>query len=280
MLYQAPKGVTIGSISVSPSGSQVLFTLLTGTDKASLRSQVMAIGSDGSGGVQEITNGQALDIMPSFTPDGTQIVFASNRAGRRMNIWRRNVTGGTGYEQLTNFDEQDLWPMIDAAPKARLFYEALSDSQADPQLYEGPADGGPRVDLTTIPVSQPRISPRADTIIFTSPNQRTGNREIYSVPDHGGPPVNITNDPDTDCYDPAWSRDGNQIAYVCDRGMDEDRRRNPDIWIIDLSHPDHSTQVTTNGSIDDCPAWDPSGNAIYFRSNRGGLWGIWKISIK
>jgi Tol biopolymer transport system component len=62
--------------------------------------------------------------------------------------------------------------------------------------------------------------------------------------------------------------------------MDEDRIRNPDVWIIDLAHPDKPIQVTTNGSIDDNPVWDPSGDAIYFRSNRGGQWGIWKISIK
>ncbi len=111
-------------------------------------------------------------------------------------------------------------------------------------------------------------------------NQRTGNREIYKIPDHGGPPTDLTNDPDSDCYDPSWSKDGSQIAYVSDRGMDEDRNRNPDIWIIDLAHPDKPIQVTTNGSIDDNPVWDPSGNAIYFRSNRGGQWGIWKISIK
>jgi hypothetical protein len=25
--------------------------------------------------------------------------------------------------------------------------------------------------------------------------------------------------------------------------------------------------------------WDPGGNAIYFRSNRGGEWGIWKVNV-
>ncbi len=285
VLYQAPRGATIDTLTISPSGSLILFTIFNANIKPDakaqdIRSQMLAISSDGTGGVREITDGRALDMMPSFTPDGEQIVFCSNRASRRLNIWRKSISGGAGIEQLTNAQEQDLWPTIDALPKPRLFYEALSDTQSDAQLYVAPVDGGPRMDLTTITVNQPRVSPKADSVLFTSVNQRTGNREIYRIPDHGGPPVNLTNDPDSDSYDPAWSREGGQIAYVCDRGMDEDRRRNPDIWILDLSHPDKPIQVTTNGSVDDCPVWDPSGNAIYFRSNRGGQWGIWKISVK
>jgi TolB protein len=279
LVYAAPPGTTIGSIAVSPSGTMILFSLLSDTEPNSFRSQILAVSTDANG-VQEITDGKALDVYPSFTPDGNSIVFASNRASRRLSIWRKSLSGGEGIEQLTNGDEQDLWPSIDASPRPRLFYQTMSDSLADAQLYTAPVDGGPRMDLTTIPVSEPRISPRADSIIFTSINERTGNREIYKIPDHGGPPVDLTNDPDSDCYDPAWSKDGSQIAYVSDRGMDEDRRRNPDIWIIDLEHPDKAIQVTTNGSIDDNPVWDPSGDAIYFRSNRGGQWGIWKISIK
>ena len=45
----------------------------------------------------------------------------------------------------------------------------------------------------------------------------------------------------------------------------------------DLSKPERPIQITTNGSFDDHPSWDPTGNAIYFRSNRGGEWAIWKI---
>jgi hypothetical protein len=280
LIYSAPPGITIDTLTVSPTGSLVLFTVLSGETKTDVRAQILAISTDATGGVQQITDGKSLDIMPAFTPDGDEVVYCSNRAGRRLNIWRKSVTGGGGIEQLTNDEEQDLWPTIDAGPHPRLFYQVFSDSLADAQLYMSPMEGGPRSDLTTIPVSQPHISPKADSIVFTSINSRTNNREIYRIPDRGGPPVNLTNDPDSDCYDPTWSHDGNLVAYVSDRGMDEDRRRNADIWILDLTHPDKPIQITSNGSIDDCPCFDPTGDAIYFRSNRGGSWGIWKISIK
>ena len=59
------------------------------------------------------------------------------------------------------------------------------------------------------------------------------------------------------------------------------REGNYDIYILDVTQPNAPPrQITANPSQDDHPVWDPSGKAIYFRSNRGGEWGIWKISAK
>jgi hypothetical protein len=291
LLFQAPRGSTVGTLATNPNGGQLVFTLISGASKLDLRSQIMLISTTGPASIEEVTDGKSLDLMPSFTPDGNQIVFSSNRAGKRLNVWRKTLDGSIGIEQLTESDEQDLWPMIDANAKPRLFYEVLSDSQPDPQLYMAPIDGNSRTDLTTIPVMQPRVSPRADSLLFTSVNQRTGNREIYRISDHGGMPVDVINDPDSECYDPTWSRDGGMMAYTCDRAVAtypvlengrivDERRRDADIWTIDLANSGKPQQITTNGSVDDCPAIDPSGDSIYFRSNRGGLWGIWKIAVK
>ena len=292
LLFQAPHGSSIGTLAVNPNGGQVVFTLISGTTKLDLHSQIMAISTNGPGSVEEVTDGKSLDLMPSFTPDGTQIVYSSNRAGRRLNVWRKALDGSSSVEQLTDSNEQDLWPMIDAAPKPRLFYEVMSDSLPDPQLYMAPVDGHTRTNLATIPVIQPRVSPRADAILFTSINGRTGNKEIYRISDQGGMPIDVINDPDSNCYDATWSKDGGMMAYVSDSsyatypvlqadGQIKDvRSRNPDIWIVDLANSGKPEQITTNGSIDDNPCWDPAGDSIYFRSNRGGQWGIWKISVK
>jgi Tol biopolymer transport system component len=128
---------------------------------------------------------------------------------------------------------------------------------------------------------QPRISPKNDVLLFTVTNDQTGKRDIYQVGATGGRPQNLTNTPDIDEFDPVWSSDGNRIAFASDRGLDpREKRRNYDIWVIDPGKPDRLTQITRNGSHDDCPAWDPAGRAIYFRSNRGGAWGVWKLPLK
>ena len=50
--------------------------------------------------------------------------------------------------------------------------------------------------------------------------------------------------------------------------------------MLDVANSGQPRQVTRNGSVDDLPVFDPAGDAIYFRSNRGGVWGIWKIATK
>ncbi len=275
-----PRGTMIDALTVSPDGSQVLFTILSGRATADLRSAMLAVNADGSGGVTNFGDGKFLDMTPSYTPDGSQIVFASNRGGKRMSVWEMSAVGDPAMNQLTSGDENDLWPSVDSDPKPRLLYEALIDTRLDARLFMTQLGSNSRTDLTREGGIQPRISPKADSILYTAISEKNGKRRIYRVPDRGGVPTPLTNDADADEFDATWSRDGNRIAYVSDRGTDEDGRNNYDIWVLDVDHPEHPIRITANGSWDDCPSWDPSGRFIYFRSNRGGDWAIWKIAVK
>lgn len=279
-VVQADRGTTIHTLAMSPDGTQLIFTELAGSDKSDLRSQILAVKPDGSGGIQQLTDGKALDLFPAFTPAGDQIVFSSNRAGKKLSVWEKSAIGAPGTAQLTMGDEQDIWPGVDADPHPRLFYETLMDDRPEPRLYMTQIGRTIRTELSTLPVTQPRVSPKADSIVFSAVNPKTGKRDIFLIPDQGGVAVNLTNATDFDNFDPAWSKDGSRLAYVSDRGVDEDRRNNRDIWVMDVAHPERPVQITTNGSVDDAPVWDPDGTTIYFRSNRGGAWGIWKIEAK
>ena len=41
----------------------------------------------------------------------------------------------------------------------------------------------------------------------------------------------------------------------------------------------HSIRLTKNESFDSNPVFDRNGRTIYFRSNRGGVWNIWKMNL-
>lgn len=274
-----PKGSVIDTLAISPDGQMLLFTVLVNKGKNDLRSQIQMVRADGTGQATMVGDGKSLDITPSFTPDGTQILFSSNRGGRHVSIWQLAANGEGGVTQLTSGDTTDLWPSVDSDPKPRLYYEALVDSRPDPRLYMTQLGTTLRTDLTQTGGTQPRVSPKADSVLFTIINDKTGKREIYKMSDRGGGAVNLTNNPDFDHFDPVWSKDGNKIAYVSDRGVDADGRHNYDIYSLDLLHPDKPTRLTTNGSWDDNPVWDPSGKYVYFRSNRGGNWAIWRVAV-
>jgi len=278
-LTDLPKGTMIDTLTVSPDGATVLFTVLSSSGPTDLTASMMSVRMDGSAVTTMFGDGKSLDITPSFTPDGSQIVFASNRGGRRLSMWEMSAAGDPGVTQLTSGDESDLWPMVDSDPKPRLFYESLVDTRGDPRLYMTQLGATTRTDLARSGGTQPRVSPKGDSIIFTGVNEKTGKRQIFRMPDRGGVPVTLSS-PDADEFDAVWSQDGTRIAYVSDRGTDDDDRNNYDIWVLDVAQPDRPERVTRNGSWDDCPSWDPSGKFICFRSNRGGSWAIWKIAVK
>lgn len=271
----------IGSLALAPDGSRIVFTVLTaGQSRGDFRSQMLVINTDGSGGAEIVSDGKSLDIMPSYTPGGDQIVFASNRAGRRMNLWSMSALGAPGVTRLTTGDTCDLWPSVDSDPKPRLFYQAMVETRPDARLYMTQLGTIFMTDLTTLSGAQPRVSPKNDFVLFASVNEKTGKRDIYRMSDRGGAVENLTNTPDADEYDANWNKDGSKIVFASDR-VEMEGRVQSDIWMLDLTRPNEpAVRVTANASHDDCPVFDVSGSSIFFRSNRGGQWQIWRISTR
>jgi Tol biopolymer transport system component len=267
-------------MAMAPDGSRVLYTILSGTERGNFRSQIFTVGTDGTGSSEILTDGKTLDITPTFSPGGDKILFSSNRGGWRMQIWSMSSRGEHGVARETSSQTNDLWPSLDSDPKPRLFYQAMVDTRGDARIYMTPLNTVRQTDLTVLGGTQPRIGPRNDVVLFCVTNEETGKRDIYRMSDTGANPQNLTNTPDTDECDPAWSRDGRRIAYASDRGLDRQGQRNYDIWVLDLARPEQPLQITVNGSVDDNPLFAPTDDAIYFRSNRGGEWGVWKIDLR
>jgi dipeptidyl aminopeptidase/acylaminoacyl peptidase len=77
---------------------------------------------------------------------------------------------------------------------------------------------------------------------------------------------------------PSWSPDGNAIAFTSSRSVDADGRPNEDIYIVQLAGGE-PRQLTTNRSTDRTPVFSPDGQSLYFVSNRGGNWAIWRTPV-
>lgn len=277
-LAGAPPGETIGTLSVSPDGTQLVYSTLSSGSGGELKSRLRLVAADAVPGPQIDADSASVDITPSFTPDGTRIVFSSNRGGGQFGIWSVAATGGAA-EAVGIAVSLDLWPSVDSDPNPRVFLQSFLPGQRGARLFSTRLAGGERHDLGQPGAMQPRVSPKGDSVIFTRAHPKTGKRDIYQVSDAGGAARKLTDTPDVDEFDAVWSPDGGSIAYASDRGSNPSGAADYNIWILDMKNP-RDMQVTTNASWDDSPGWDPVGDALYFRSNRGGQWGIWRIEVK
>jgi hypothetical protein len=103
---------------------------------------------DGSGKTR-LTENKALDGLPSFSPDGTEIAFMSNRdSGKEGDIYRMGA-GGTGPTRLTTNPKYDEFPSWGAP--------APPPPAAPPPPPGAPS---PTTSPTPVPTTNPPPSPR------------------------------------------------------------------------------------------------------------------------
>lgn len=113
---------------------------------------IFSIGADG-GDLRQITSGGFYDHRPDVSPDGSFVVFGSNRSGMK-DIWRVNIDG-TGQRQLTT-DGSNSTPVVTPDGKTIVYVSIQGGKQT---LWRIPAEGGVPSQLTQQESTDPNISP-------------------------------------------------------------------------------------------------------------------------
>jgi len=221
----------------------------------------------------KMTSGNRTDSFPAFSPDGTEIIFSSNRTGPNPTLWRVALTGGGGIIKITNTLAEDYSPCV-SHDKASIVYTSNPLDADEPQIwkigYNGLLPTQLRVGRT------PHFSPDGTKILFIRVDKDSQKDQLWSMRIDGSEETQLSSNTDFNIEDARWSPDGQKIVYASSEGVDSRGRQNFDIWIMDADGTTR-TQLTTNGSRDDSPCWDRNGKFIYFRSNRGGAWNIWRF---
>jgi TolB protein len=115
--------------AVSPDGKKIAFRRMLGTSN----SEVFVANSDGSGAVN-LTNNPAFDGWPAWSPQGTKIAFASNRAGNHE-IFIMNPDG-TGVRKVANTEGRATAPKWSRDGSAIYFPNCKKvDFSYDCQIY-------------------------------------------------------------------------------------------------------------------------------------------------
>ncbi|MFC1490805.1 Ser-Thr-rich GPI-anchored membrane family protein [Candidatus Latescibacterota bacterium] len=204
--------------------------------------------ADGSN-PNRLTINSANDYLPSWSPDGTKIVYVSTyqNSGGFIDIFIMNADG-TNQLNLTNTLNDNFSPSF-SPDGSRIMFE--SRHTGNNELYVMNTDGSNQINITNTPGEDRggAWSPDGSRIAFYS--DRDGNAEIYVMNANGSNQTRITNNSANDNV-PSWSSDGSQIVFVSERDG------NPEIYVMNA---DGSSQInlTNNSASDYSPSWTKSG---------------------
>lgn len=215
------------------------------------------------------------------TPNDHPIVFESDRDGD-LEIYVVNQTGDA-VVQLTNNDVPDYDPVVSPDGQTIAF---VSERDGSPALFRMTADGAIQSEVVgfadegpSITIAEPTWSPDGTRIAFhtnrDTSDQGLGqafNHEIYSVLDDGSDLTRLTNAPSANDGSPAWSPDGERIAFASDRDGDFE------IYVMDASTGAGVVALTDNDDFDAAPDWAPDGSKLAFHSDRDGTGDVYVMT--
>ena len=81
-------------------------------------------------------------------------------------------------------------------------------------------------------------------------------------------------------YDPAWSPDGDRIAFVSVEGIDDPETYDSEIYVMDADGQNLRRLMTGSPGIDGHPTWSPDSQEIAFHSRRDGNYDIFVTSAE
>jgi Tol biopolymer transport system component len=236
----------------SPDGSRLAFTI--GLDDSSW--QVATIAADGSD-LRLLTSGPWLREIPSWSPDGTWLVYDSSEVRDddptfSPTLWLIDADGSDA-ALLGDADTFDVEPRISPDGGEVAFMRIHPEAgYASEIVVRDLASGDERVVVPLdFPVEHPEYSPDGSSLIF---NTQDSAPAIYTI-DLAAPdatPVVLLDPATGDGWGgvkPVYSPDGSHIVFVCNQGGEEG------ICTMDADGTNVTPLVDDPGVAENFPTW-------------------------
>ena len=241
--------------------------------------EVYVMDTDG-GNPQNLTNDPNDDRHPSWSPDGKQIVFSSDRDGNGE-IYVMEVDGNN-QRRLTNNPNLDKFPSWSPDGERIAFMSQrdghfIGDFGLSYEIYVMDADGKNTRRLTNNRKTDvsPSWSPDGKWIVFSADRKGDDvNHEIYVMDADGGHTRRLTNNR-VDDTSPSWSPDGKRIIFTSQR----DGHVHPilgwptsEIYVMDADGK-NTRRLTNNPHSDSNPEWVNSPFSVSLAGKKFTIWG-------
>ncbi len=219
--------------ALSPDGKTIVFTY---------KGDLYKVPSAGGTAIQ-LTQHEAHDFMPVWSPDGSSIAFSSDRYGN-FDIFLMNANGGEP-KRLTFHSASEYPYAFSPDGKAIYFGAARMDEATNrqfptgalPELYQVPVSGGRALQVLTTPAEDVRFS-------------KDGRYFLYHDKKGGENP---------------W-RKHHRSAIA------------RDIWLYDTKTAEHK-QLTTFAGEDRNAVWTNNDKTVYYLSEADGSFNVHRFDL-
>ena len=240
--------------------SRIAFVVKDGQNK-----ELWLMDADGHN-PHALTADKSIAQSPSWSPEGSLLLFTSWRAGNGPSIWVMSpeqrkpflVSGRPGLNTSACY-----------SPDGQHIACTLSqDGNAEIYVLDARGGNAQRFMNNRAIDTAPTWSATGRDLAFTS--DRSGNPQIYVMDSDGGAAHRLTYDVDyTDS--PTWSPKGDRIAFVNRVGGGFD------VWTCRADGTGAAPAVT--GGNNENPRWSADGRHLVFASDRDGGYGLWVTDL-
>lgn len=221
---------------------------------------------------QKLTDLPGQELFPTLTPEGKNVVFASQVQGN-LDIYRQPVGTHAAINLTNSLTSDETQPAL-SPDGARIAFRSSRDGHG---IFVMNSDGGD-VRLVTRKGNNPAWSPDGRELALADDgvvgpeirNPYPNASRLWAINVATGATRVITTH---DAVQPSWSPAGKRIAFWGERNGGW-----RDLWTV-AANGGEPVQVTNDDFMDWNPVWSPDGAYLYFLSNRGGEMNLWRVAI-
>ncbi len=218
--------------------------------------EIFRMNADGSGQTR-VTNSPGFDSFPSWSPDRSRVVYATDRHSvNHIENFELHVIDATGANdrRLTDQARNDTEPAWSPTGDKIAF---TSNRDFNSEIYVVNADGTGLRNLTMVQAedTQPAWSADGTQLAFVRQTPQ-GSRHIF-IMNADGTGVRQLTFGSLSKRNPAWSPDGSTIAFSMLASGNED------VFTTSSAGVSFPRRVTTRPEPDTFPTWSPDGRIAY-----------------
>jgi TolB protein len=232
--------------------------------------EIWAMDYDGAN-QHQLTSLRSISLTPRWSPDASRIAFtcyptAGAILSAQICMYSMLTAKMISWPHYRGTNSAPAW----SPDGAKIMF--MSSMNGNPELFTADADGGhvKRLTFAVGASTSAAWNPKTgQQVAFVS--DRGGTPQLYTMDADGGDVQKVSLPDMGYVIDPAWSPNGQLLAFSWRRP-----NGNYDLYVMDIAS--HAlVELTRDAGRNERPSWAPDGRHLVFESTRTGTRQIWSM---